>query len=155
MIHSPSFYKRPVSILLTPDPVNLIKAWYIPPSQFTPPLSQLSPPPPQKRKVQTEVSSVITAISNDFTNYQLTNLFWKDELKELKKESNSIMKKLIKENNNTTTTTVNDIVNETLMEYQTTLMKTVEVMIATRMRIVNLKQNTFNKDYLKRTNIRM
>ena len=65
------------------------------------------------------------------------------------------MKKLIKENNNTTTTTVNDIVNETLMEYQTTLMKTVEVMIATRMRIVNLKQNTFNKDYLKRTNIRM
>ena len=65
------------------------------------------------------------------------------------------MKKLIKENNNTTTTTVNDIVNETLMEFQTTLMKTVEVMIATRMRIVNLKQNTFNKDYLKRTNIRM
>ena len=56
------------------------------------------------------------------------------------------MKKLIKENNNTTTTTVNDIVNETLMEFQTTLMKTVEVMIATRMRIINLKKNTFNKD---------
>ena len=85
MIHSPSFYKRPVSILLIPDPVNLKKAWSIPPSQFTPPLSQLSPPPSQKRKVQTEESFVITAISNDFTNYQLTNLSWKDELKEFKK----------------------------------------------------------------------
>ena len=35
------------------------------------------------------------ATANDSTNYQTTNLSWKDELEELKKESDPTMKNLI------------------------------------------------------------
>ena len=40
-------------------------------------------PSAQKRKVQTETSSLITVTTNDSTNYQLTNSSWKDELEEI------------------------------------------------------------------------
>ena len=66
------------------------------------------------------------ATANDSTNYQTTNLSWKDELEELKKESDPTMKNLIEYNNATMTTTIKDSVNDSVKEFQTTLMKMLE-----------------------------
>ena len=93
LIYSPPSYKRPVSISFTPEPTNLNKTWTLSPFQFSPsshfPHSpSFSPPLAQKRKVQTETSSIITATRNDSTNHQLTSSSWKDELEELKKKVN-------------------------------------------------------------------
>ena len=123
MINSPSFYKIPISISFTPEPINLNKTWTLPPSQFSPrphflPLLSFYPPPAQKRKVQTEKSFIITATTNDSTNYQLTSSSWIDELKEFKKESKSIMGTMIKENNITMTTTINENFNKSLKNFK-------------------------------------
>ena len=94
--------------------------------------------PHQKIKVNNETSSINTVTTTDSTNYPLTTSSWKDDLNDLKKESNENMNKLIDENNKTMTTTLNENMNATLKEFQTTLMKTVEDMIAKQMSIINL-----------------
>ena len=48
------------------------------------------------------------------------------------------MKQLINENKNTMTKTLNENINEKFKEFQTTLMKTVEDMIAKQLSIINL-----------------
>ena len=48
------------------------------------------------------------------------------------------MKQLINEDNTTMTTTLNENINEKVKEFQNTLMKTVEEMIAKQMSIINL-----------------
>ena len=48
------------------------------------------------------------------------------------------MKQLNNENNTTMTTTLNEHINEKIKEFQNTLMKTVEEMIAKQMTIINL-----------------
>ena len=48
------------------------------------------------------------------------------------------MKQLITENNITMTTNLNESMNENLKEFQSTLMKTVEGMIAKQMSVINL-----------------
>ena len=48
------------------------------------------------------------------------------------------MKQLNNENNTTMTTTLNEHINEKFKEFQNTLMKTVEEMIAKQMTIINL-----------------
>ena len=48
------------------------------------------------------------------------------------------MKQLINENNATMTTNLNESMNKTLKEFQSTLMKTVEAMIAKTMSVINL-----------------
>ena len=142
MIYSPPSYKRPISISFTPEASFPNKPWTLPTSQFSkspnfnPPTFQ--PPPSQKRKVQTENSSIVTATTTDSTNYQLTTSSWKEELEELTQESKSTMETMIKDNNLTMTTTINESVNETLKDFQTTLMKTCEEMIAKQMSIINL-----------------
>ena len=110
-----------------------------------PPLPPHFPPPPsfsspskQKREVQTETSLIITATTNDSTNYQLTSSSWKIELKDLKKESKSIMETNIKENNIKMTTIINENFNKKLKYFQTTLIKTCEDMIAQQMSIIHL-----------------
>ena len=85
-----------------------------------------------------ETSSINTVTTTDPTNYPLTISSWKDELDELKKESNITMKQLINENNATMTTNLNESMNKTLKEFQSTLMKTVEAMIAKTMSVINL-----------------
>ena len=102
MIYSPPSYKRPVSITFTLDPISHNKAWVPPQSQVSL-QSQFSPPPYQKRKVHNETSFINTVTTNDSTNYPLTTSSWKDELNDLKKESNENMKQLINENNITMT----------------------------------------------------
>ena len=134
-------YKRPVSISFTPDPTY--NTWTLPtsnlslPPNFPPPRS-FSPPPAQKRKVQTKTSPIITATTNESTNYQLTSSSWKDELEDLKKESKSTMETMTKENNIKMTTTINENFNEKLKDFQTTLIKTCEEIIAKQMSIINL-----------------
>ena len=99
--------------------MNTTNIQILPTSHFPPPQS-FTQPLTQKRKVQTETSSIITATTNDSTNYQLTSSSWKDELEDLKKESKSIMKTMIKENNFKMTTTINENFNEKLKYFQTT-----------------------------------
>ena len=130
MIYSPPSYKRPVSISFTIEPTN--KPWRLPTSNFSPLLHfpsppLFSPPPTQKRKINTETSSIITATTNDSTNYQLTS-----------KESKSIMETNIKENNIKMTTIINENFNKKLKYFQTTLIKTCEDMIAQQMSIIHL-----------------
>ena len=48
------------------------------------------------------------------------------------------MKQIINENNTTMTKTLNENINETFKEFQNTLMKTVEEMIAKQMSIISL-----------------
>ena len=104
MIYSPPSYKRPVSISFTPENTNFNKPWTLPTSKFSPqpnfPSPSFSPPPAQKRKVQNETSSIITATTNDSTNYQLTSSSWKDGLDDLKKESKTTMETMIKKQYN-------------------------------------------------------
>ena len=138
MIYSPPSYKRPAYFSFTPEPTNINKPWTLPTSNFPPPPS-FSPSPAQKRKVQTETSSIITATINDCTNYyQLTLSSWKDELEDLKKESKSTMETMIKENNIKMITTINENFNEKLKDFQTTIIKTCEEMIAQQMSIISL-----------------
>ena len=89
MIYYPPSYKGQVSISFTPEPTNITKPWTLPTSNFPPPHfpppPSFFPPPAQKRKVQTETSSIITATTNDSANYQLISSSWKDELEDLKK----------------------------------------------------------------------
>ena len=108
-----------------------------PPPHFSPPPS-FSPPPAQKRKIQTETSSIITATTNDSTNYQLTSSSWKEELEGLTKESKSTMKTMITENNIKMTTTINENFNEKIKDFQTTLIKTCEEMIAQQMSTITI-----------------
>ena len=121
MIYSPPSYKRPVSISFTPEQTNINKPWTLPTSKFSPPPNfpppSFSPPVAQKRKVQNETSSIITATTNDSTNYQLTSSSWKDELEDLKKESKTKMEIMIKENNITMTTTINYNLNDKLKDF--------------------------------------
>ena len=142
MIYSPPSYKRPVSISFTPEQTNFKNKWTPPTSTFSQPPNfpppSFSPPPAQKRKVQNETSSIITATTNDSTNYQLTSSSWKDELEDLKKESKTTMETMIKENNLKITTTINDNLNDKLKDFQTTLIKTCEEMIAHQMSVINL-----------------
>ena len=88
------------------------------------------PPSYQKRKVHNKTLSINTVTTTDSTNYPLTISSWKDELDELKKTSNVTMQQLINENNTTMTNTLNKSMNETLKEFQSKLMKTVEELIA-------------------------
>ena len=73
MIYSPPSYKRPVSISFTPEQTNFNKTLDTTTSKFSPqpnfPPPSFSPPPAQKRKVPNESSSIITATTNDSTNY--------------------------------------------------------------------------------------
>ena len=48
------------------------------------------------------------------------------------------MEKMIKENNITMTTTINDNLNDKLKDFQTTLIKTCEEIIAQQMSVINL-----------------
>ena len=137
MLYWPPSYKRSVSVTFTPNPISTNKAGATPPLPFSLP-SQFSPPPYQKREVHNETSSINTVTTTDPTNYPLTISSWKDELDELKKESNVTMKQLINENNATMTTNLNESMNKTLKEFQSTLMKTVEAMIAKTMSVINL-----------------
>ena len=94
--------------------------------------------PRQKRKVNNDTSSINTVTTTDSTNYPNTTSSWKDELNDLKQESNENMKQLINENNSTITKTLNENINEKFKEFQTTLMETVEDMIAKQLSIINL-----------------
>ena len=67
------------------------------------------------------------------------------------------MKELINENDNTMTKTLNENINENFKEFQTTLMKTVEDMIAKQLSIINLNmintiQGTLTHHTLQNTN---
>ena len=121
MIYSPPSFKRLVSIFFTPEPTNFNKLWTLLTSTFSPPPNFPSPsfssPPAQKGKVQNETSSIVTATTNDSTNYQLTSLSWKYKLEDLKKESKYTMETMIKENNIKMTTTINASLNDKLKDF--------------------------------------
>lgn len=59
------------------------------------------------------------------------------------------METMIKGNNNKVTTSINESINKTLKDFQNTLVKTCEDMIAKQMSIINLNMINIIKDTLE------